>query len=169
MQRVLVLDSFWQPTRIVSWERAVCMLWDQKAEVIEETEEILRSPSMQMHMPSVIRTVRKSKTRKTSIKFSRPNVLSRDGYQCQYCGGAFDAHELNYDHVVPRSHGGKTCWDNVVASCYPCNSRKADRTPEQAGMKLLRQPRKPAWLPIVTKRFDVRTIPESWRPYLQAA
>lgn len=169
MQRVLVLDSLYQPSRIVSWERAICMLYDERAEIVEATDEVIRSPSVAMHMPSIIRMVRKARGKKVSIKFSRANVLLRDGHQCQYCGGDFEPHELNYDHVIPRSRGGRTEWDNIVAACYPCNSKKGNRTPDEAKMKLLRQPKKPVWLPVVPKKFDLRSVPEAWRPYFGKA
>lgn len=169
MQRVLVLDAFYQPSRVVSWERAICMLYDGKCESVEDTDEVIRSPSITMHMPSIVRMTRKTRSRKVSIKFSRANVLLRDGHQCQFCGSEFEAHQLNYDHVLPRSRGGRTDWENIVASCFPCNARKGDRTPEEAKMPLRRQPRKPHWLPVVPKKFDLRTVPESWRPYFGKA
>lgn len=169
MQRVLVLDAFYQPYRVVSWETAVCRLYSGRAEVIESTDEVLRSPSMSMQMPSIIRMLKKPRTRKVSIKFSRANVLLRDGHTCMYCGQEREPHELNYDHVVPRSRGGRTEWDNIVAACYPCNAKKGDRTPEEAKMPLRRHPRKPVWLPVVPKKFDLRTVPESWRVYFRQA
>lgn len=167
--RVLVLDMFYRPERIVGWERAVCMLYDGKAEAVESLPEVLRSPSVSMQMPSVIRKLRKGRTRKVSIKFSRQNVLLRDGNSCQYCLAPFEPPRLNYDHVLPRSRGGKTEWENIVMACYVCNAKKANRTPAEAGMALRRAPRKPDWLPIVSKRFDLNTVPETWRPYLAAA
>jgi 5-methylcytosine-specific restriction endonuclease McrA len=169
-QRVLVLDAFYQPSRVITWERAVCMLYDRKAEVVEAVPGvILRSPSMQMEMPSIVRMLRRPRSKKVSIKFSRANVLLRDGYCCMYCGGSFDAKELNYDHVHPRSRGGKTDWDNIVMSCFACNAKKGDRTPEEAKMPLIKAPKKPAWLPVVHKRFDLKTVPDSWRPYFGKA
>ena len=167
--RVLVLNMYYVPERIISWERAVCMLYDSKAEVVEELAEVLRSPSVIMQMPSVIRKLRKGRVRKVSIKFSRQNVLLRDGSTCQYCRQSFEPRGLNYDHVLPRSRGGKTEWENIVMACYVCNAKKANRTPAEAGMTLLHAPRKPDWLPIIAKKFDLATVPETWRPYLPAA
>lgn len=169
MQRVLVLDAFYQPSRVVTWERAICMLYDGKAETVETTGEIIRSPSVSMEMPSIIRMTRKTRSRKVSIKFSRANMLLRDQHTCQYCGGVFEPSGLNYDHVTPRSRGGSTNWENIVMSCFDCNAKKGDRTPEQAKMPLLKQPKKPVWLPVVPKKFDLRTVPESWRPYFGKA
>ena len=169
MQRVLVLNSFYQPSRVVTWERAICLIYDRKAETVVDTGEIIRSPSVEMKMPSIIRMLRKHRNRKVSIKFSRANVLLRDGHKCLYCGGEREAHELNYDHVIPRSRGGSTNWENIVSACYECNSKKGDRTPQEAGMPLLRQPTKPVWLPVVPKKFDLRTVPDEWRPYFGQA
>lgn len=168
-QRVLVLDMHYRPHRIVSWERAICMMVDEKVDVVEEFDEVIRSPSISIRMPAVIRMRRKAKLKNYTVRFSRTNVMTRDAYQCQYCEGIFDAKDLNLDHVWPRSRGGKTCWENIVASCYDCNAKKGDQTPEEAGMKLVRQPRRPAWLPITTRRFNVRSMPEIWRPYLGLA
>jgi 5-methylcytosine-specific restriction endonuclease McrA len=169
MRRVLILTQSWEAHRIVGWEKAVCMLFDGKAEVVDEFDEELRSPSLTMKMPAVIRMTRKTRIKKTSIKFSRENVLTRDGFQCQYCLAEFSRDELTYDHVLPRSRGGKTCWENIVAACYGCNSKKGNRTPDEAGMPLRRTPRKPAWLPVTTKRFNVVRMPEQWRPFIQQA
>jgi 5-methylcytosine-specific restriction endonuclease McrA len=169
MQRVLVLDAHYQPSQVVTWERAICLLYDGKAETVEETDEVIRSPSVSMRMPSIIRMTRRPRSRKVSIKFSRANMLLRDQHTCQYCGNVFEPKELNYDHVTPRSRGGSTHWENIVMSCFECNARKGDRTPEQAKMPLLKQPRKPTWLPVVPKKFDLRTVPEAWRPYFKAA
>lgn len=168
--RVLVLNMFYEPVRVVTWQTAVCMLYDSKAEIVEAVEgEVLRSPSIEMPMPSIIRQVRKPRTRKVSVKFSRANVLLRDRYSCQYCGGRFEPRDLNYDHVIPRSRGGKTEWSNIVTSCFPCNEQKGDRTPQEARMPLRHEPVKPDWLPVVNKKFDLRSVPDSWRPYLKAA
>ena len=167
VKRVLVLDTSHRAHRIVSWQRAICMLYDGKVEVLYEYDgEVINSPSISIPMPSVVRMLKKTRSTKASIKFSRENVFCRDGFQCQYCGGEFDARNLNYDHVVPRSRGGKTCWENVVAACFPCNEAKANRTPDEAGMPLKRLPRKPAWLPVTTKRFNIVHMPEEWRVYL---
>lgn len=167
-KRVLMLDQGYVPHRVVSWQRAVCLLYSGAAEVIETYDDVIRSPSVSMHLPCVIRLVKRARTKKQSIKFSRKNVLTRDGYTCQYCCKEFSPNELNYDHVLPRSRGGKTTWENVVASCYPCNAKKGNRTLDEAGMALRKAPRKPAWLPI-SNRVDTHVMPEQWRPYLAAA
>jgi 5-methylcytosine-specific restriction endonuclease McrA len=101
------------------------------------------------------------------VKFSRENVLSRDNYQCQYCGHRFPRRQLNYDHVIPRAQGGKTVWTNVVSSCIPCNSWKGGRTPKQAGMQLLKVPERPKWLPLKMPAVPLAKVPEAWVFYLQ--
>lgn len=167
--RVLVLDVFYRPHRIVPWERAVCLLFDGKAAAVVEYDETIRSPSLTMQKPAVIRMTRAARFGRRPIKFCRENVLTRDGFQCQYCARRLEAHELTYDHVLPRSRGGATHWENIVAACYACNCRKANRTPAEAGMPLLRTPRRPVWLPIVAKRFNIRSMPDLWRPFMGQA
>jgi 5-methylcytosine-specific restriction endonuclease McrA len=166
--RVLVLTQSYVPHKIVSWERAVLLYFSDKVDIVESYDEELRSPSMVMKMPAVVRLRKAVSGMKRSVKFSRVNVFSRDGFRCQYCGSPRRMGELNYDHVVPRHQGGKTTWENVVSSCYPCNSRKRNRTPEQAGMKLLRRPYRPTHLPVMGLRFDRRDIPPLWAEWCQA-
>ena len=162
MSRTLVLDLGYQPHRIVSWQRAVTMLFQGKVEVVEEYDEVIYSRTFIIRMPAVIRLLSKVR-RKKAVRFSRMNVLTRDNWTCQYCGKKLPTGRLNYDHVIPRSQGGKTVWENIVTSCYPCNDRKRDRRPGQAGMRLLRHPIKPRSLPIVAFHFDCcESIPEAW-------
>jgi 5-methylcytosine-specific restriction endonuclease McrA len=163
MDRTLVLDLGYQPHRIVSWQRAITMLFQGKVEVVEEYDEIVYSGhTLVLRMPAVVRLLQKVARRK-AVRFSRMNVLARDNWTCQYCGHKFPTRALNYDHVIPRSQGGKTGWENIVTACYGCNDRKANRTPRQAGMRLLRQPVKPTSLPVVALHFDpASSIPEAW-------
>jgi 5-methylcytosine-specific restriction endonuclease McrA len=98
------------------------------------------------------------------VKLNRREVFARDGYTCQYCGTSPHRSQLNLDHVVPRSHGGKTCWENVVTSCIPCNARKANRTPEQARMTLRSRPQRPEWVPLVVVSLG-RNAPAEWKTY----
>jgi 5-methylcytosine-specific restriction endonuclease McrA len=156
------------PHKVISWERAVVMYFSGKVEILDHYEEELRSPSLTMKMPSVVRLVRAPSGVKRSVKFSRVNVFTRDGYRCQYCGSPKRMGELSYDHVVPRHRGGRTVWENIVASCYGCNARKANRTPEQAGMKLIRKPFTPKSLPISPPRFDPRDVPAAWIEYVRS-
>lgn len=165
--RTLVLDQGYQPHQIVSWQRAVIMLFDGKVEIVEEYDEPIRSVSITIKMPAVVRMLRAVRGRRRAIKFSRINVATRDDFRCQYCGGKFSLRRLTYDHVVPRSQGGLTAWGNIVMACYPCNEAKRNRTPEQAGMRLRKQPAKPSWLPVIAFRVDeTHSIPDAWANWL---
>lgn len=166
MQRTLVLDQGYQPHRIVSWKRAVIMLFEGKVEVVEEYNEEIRSVSITIKMPAVVRLLNRVRGKKQAVKFSRMNVATRDDFKCQYCGDRLPLSKLTYDHVKPRAHGGRTVWENIVMACYSCNEHKRDRTPEQAGMKLRKAPVKPAWLPAVTLRFDTSSIPDAWASWV---
>ena len=105
---------------------------------------------------------------KKGPKFSRINVYQRDKFTCQYCGARLPMSQLNYDHVVPRRLGGRTVWENIVTACYPCNARKAGRTPEMAGMRLRRKPVRPHSLPVSTVVLTHRHLPDAWAPYVPA-
>lgn len=166
MTSTLVLTPSMQPHRIVDWQAAVCLVYTGKATVLEEYDDILEGPSMTMAMPAVLMLSRGSVPYKKGVKFSRVNVFTRDGFKCQYCGSHKQMRDLNYDHVIPRRAGGKTTWENIVTSCYPCNDRKAGRTPAQAGMRLLREPHKPERLPLGHPTLNMITVPEVWKPYL---
>jgi len=166
MARTLVLDQGYQPLRIVSWQRAVTMLFEGKVEVIEEYDEDIRSVSITIKMPAVVRLLRAIRGRKKAVKFSRINVMTRDNFRCQYCGRRLPMSKLNYDHVIPRSQGGKTVWQNIVTACYPCNERKGNRTPVQARMRLRRKPVKPKSLPIVAFRISTESIPDAWASWV---
>lgn len=166
MSQTLILDLGYQPHRIVSWQRAITMLFQGKVELIEEYNEIIYSKTYIIKMPAVVRLLRKV-TRKKVVRFSRMNVLTRDDWRCQYCGVQCPTDDLNYDHVIPRSQGGQTVWENIVTACYPCNARKGDRTPEKAGMRLRKKPYKPQSLPVVVFRFDKRdSIPDAWASWI---
>jgi 5-methylcytosine-specific restriction endonuclease McrA len=119
-----------------------------------------------VRLPAVIRLL-KTVGRKKVVKFSRINVYTRDNYTCQYCGKRKLMEDLNYDHIVPRSQGGTTVWENIATACYICNGLKRNRTPEQAGMTLLHKPVRPKSLPIAALRLEsVREIPELWHSWL---
>ena len=118
-------------------------------------------------MPSVARIIRDVPSHKKGVKFSRVNILTRDNFRCQYCGQRLPRKKLNYDHVIPRRLGGKTVWENIATSCYPCNDRKGGRTPAQAGMKLLKEPYRPSKLPLIMPAMSLENIPEVWDFYLQ--
>jgi len=168
----LLLTPWMQPHRVVTWQDAICKLIDDEIESLEITWDgvtfDVNSPSIVLSLPSVARIKTHVPINKKGVKFSRINVLTRDGFQCQYCGNRFPRRELNYDHVVPRNQGGKTVWENIVTSCYPCNSRKAGRTPEQAKIRLLKRPIRPKSLPLAMPTIPVGKAPAEWMFYLSA-
>ncbi|WP_044241901.1 HNH endonuclease [Chondromyces apiculatus] len=162
----LMLTPWMVPHQIIPWQDAVTLSFLGKVDVLETYDDEIRSPSLTIRAPAVVRLKRTPGHIKRGVKFSRRNVFVRDDFRCQYCGARKSAHELNYDHVIPRVQGGKTVWENIVTSCYGCNGQKRGRTPEQAGMKLLRLPVKPKWLPQVpVVQLGQRRIPEVWSGY----
>ena len=163
--RCLVLDQGYQPHRVVSWQRAITMLFREVVEIIEEYDEEIKSVTFIMKAPAVIRLLNRVR-RKRGVKFSRVNVLTRDNFRCQYCGQKKQTKNLNYDHVIPRSQGGKTIWENIVTSCYNCNDKKGGRTPLQAKMKLIKNPIRPKSLPIAALHLvSGESYPEVWNNY----
>ena len=146
-RQVLLLNASWEPLRVISWQRAVVMMTLDKVEVIEEYDRMVRSVATAFRMPAVVRLYRYVHGRILQVRFSRTNIHARDRHTCQYCGRLVPPSELSCDHVFPRRLGGKSTWDNVVTACVTCNRRKGGRTPEQAGMKLKRRPRRPDFLP----------------------
>ncbi|MCX6118282.1 MAG: HNH endonuclease [Proteobacteria bacterium] len=166
MARTLVLNAAYEPIHLVSWEKAMCLVFTSKAEIVAEYDSLIRSVSQIFKMPSVVRLKKYVKTfRKTmNARCTRKNILMRDRFNCQYCGQNCSVATVTIDHVFPRSRGGKTTWDNVVAACHPCNRKKADRTPSEASMPLLRVPRRPSWVDLLEESH--RTLLESWMPFL---
>jgi 5-methylcytosine-specific restriction endonuclease McrA len=162
----LVLDQGYQPHRVVSWQRAVHMLFDGKVEVVSTYDDDIRSVSITIKMPAVVRLLSRVRGKRHAVKFSRINVATRDEMRCQYCSVRLPLSKLTYDHVVPRAQGGRTVWENIVMACYPCNESKANRTPAQAGMTLRKAPVKPAYLPVVSLRFSLQDVPSAWASWL---
>ena len=165
----LVLDPSYLPVARVSWQRAVTLLFMGKIEVIEEYEDReIKSVTFSIKMPSVVRFLRAIRSKKKAVKFSRENVYARDHGKCQYCSTNVPRHETTYDHVVPRSQGGHTNWENIVICCVHCNQKKGGRTPMQAGMKLKATPARPKRLPDMRVTFIWRRdMPPSWRTWLR--
>ena len=165
--KVLILDKAYMPVDVVGWMKAMELLVSGKAEVVEEYEDVeIRSTSASWRLPCVMRLA-KYFNKKRTVKFSRFNVFFRDKWTCQYCGQKKPTEELTFDHVTPRCR--KTpesfkSWENIVTACFPCNQRKAGRTPREAGMRLLREPYKPKWTPAMTIRLKA-SDPEAWRTY----
>lgn len=165
-RETLVLTPSLIPHQCLCWHDSVCLVYLGKAEVLEEYEETVSSPSVTMGIPAVIRLTKAVRRTKKDLKFSRINVYSRDAFSCLYCGSKKPPRKLTYDHVKPRVQGGKTEWDNIATACDACNRKKGGRTPEQAGMRLLRQPVKPKSLPLTPALPLPRIVPVLWRPYL---
>ena len=163
----LVLTHAYQPVDRIAWQRAITLWAADKVEVLEAYDDrVIRSVSLAIKMPSVVRFVYQIRTKRTGVKFSRENVYARDKGRCQYCQRKVTRYEATYDHVVPRRLGGQTRWDNIVIACLPCNQLKGGRTPEEAGLKLLAQPARPKSLP-PTMRFTLpRGVPDTWKQYL---
>ncbi|GGM03512.1 HNH endonuclease [Deinococcus aerophilus] len=141
--RVLVLNASYEPLHVTSTKRAITLLQYGVAEVLEDSGDVIRSPSTVLSVPSVIRLRRYiRRPRVHPVPFNRRNVLRRDTFACQYCGSEGD---LTLDHVMPRSRGGRHNWDNVVTACRGCNQRKGNRTPDEAGMPLRVPPHAPTF------------------------
>ena len=158
----LVLDTGFQVINVVSWQRAMGYIARGRCDVVEEYDAMVHADTQ---MPAVVRLTHQVHRTRQKVKFSRSNILSRDGNRCQYCGSRFSTGDLTYDHVVPRCQGGKTEWGNIVASCYACNQAKGNRTPEQADMRLLRKPVRPSWMPTYNPRLRLKNVPREWQNY----
>jgi 5-methylcytosine-specific restriction endonuclease McrA len=166
-ERTLLLNSTYEPLKVISWQRAITLMWLGKVEVVRHYDRDIRAVTFRVRMPAVVRLLRFVRRRRRPVSFSRRNLFGRDRNSCQYCGRKLDTSELTYDHVVPRSRGGRTEWTNIVTCCVDCNRRKGGRTPEQAGMRLLKPPRRPDTLPTqVTITIGLNTAPEAWRDFL---
>ncbi len=163
MQQVLVLNASYEPLNVTTVRRASVLVFKGKAEVIEELERGLHTATAVFPWPHVIRLVHYVRVpRAVKRKISRRALFARDGWRCAYCGTT--GGRLTLDHVVPRSRGGESSWENVVTSCATCNHRKGDRLPEEVQMSLRTPPRAPApalFIQLATPRFPAR-----WEPYL---
>ena len=164
MHQVLVLNASYEPLNVCSVRRAHVLVFKGKAEVIEDLPRPLRSASDTFRWPHVIRLVHYIRVpRAVKRKISRRALFARDGHRCVYCGSSG---RLTLDHVVPRSRGGDSVWENVVTSCAPCNLKKGNRLPEEVHMRLNSPPRPPA--PALFVTLASPTIPDRWQPYLLA-
>lgn len=164
--QTLVLSQSYEPVKIVSWQRAITLLFLGKVEVIEEYDRNIKTTSLVIKVPAVVRLLNAFRRHKKPVKFSRVNIYGRDDYTCQYCGVRKRVGDLTYDHVVPRAQGGKTTWTNIVTACCECNSTKANRTPAQAGMRLKKQPAQPTATPVLVVTVSRASVPDAWRDYL---
>lgn len=162
---VLVLNATYEPLNVVSVRRAVLLLLKEKAEIVEAAEAWLRAERLALQVPLVIRLVYYVRIpRRFSLPLSRRTVFARDHYTCQYCGDQPGKANLTVDHVLPRSRGGETRWENVTTACALCNRRKGNRTPEEARMPLRRQPRRPRYLALTL--LEGSSAPQAWHKYM---
>ena len=165
MQQVLVLNASYEPLNVTTVRRAHVLVFKGKAEVVEELDRPLHAASDTYPWPHVIRLVTYVRVpRAVQRKISRRALFARDGWRCVYCGTT--AGRLTLDHVVPRSRGGDSTWENVVTSCAPCNLRKGNRTLREAQMELPHPPRPPA--PVLFIQLSTPKIPQRWEQYLAA-
>ena len=179
---VLVLNRSYLPVHVTSARRAFTLLYQGIARVVNEQYqtfdfaawsqlavardmEAIGTPSGLIRIPRVIVLIAFDRLPKRHIRFSRINLMARDNFQCQYCGGKPHRSELNLDHVVPRSLGGRSTWENVVTSCVDCNRKKGGRTPRQAHLKLQHRPERPRWTPLANLMWSSVRYQE-WRPFL---
>jgi 5-methylcytosine-specific restriction endonuclease McrA len=160
---VLVLNQNYEPLSVCNVKKAIMLLFLRKAELLEASNgKVIRSVSLTMPFPSVVRLSSFVRIPYKKIILSRKNILRRDGHRCQYCGRG-DV-PLTLDHIHPRSKGGEDSWENLVAACVKCNNKKGDSLPEEAGMPLLRVPMKPNHVTFL--RHFVGNLDDRWKPYL---
>ncbi|NJN83973.1 MAG: HNH endonuclease [Caldilineaceae bacterium] len=148
-KQVLVLNASYEPLSLVSVRRAVVLLLREKAEMLEATQQMLRSTSRVMPVPLVIRLVKYVRLPHRKVPSTRTAIMLRDAYTCQYCGESPGRIHLTVDHVVPRSRGGIHDWENLATACKRCNQKKGSHTPEEASMQLMRKPFEPSYVALV--------------------
>ena len=184
----LVLNRNWQPvtfmpvsTCIVNVMRDMASILDVKDYLLMSFEEWadhhhkavdggeedrwIRTPNMKILCPEVVVLKKYGERPPRRVVFNRPNLARRDEYTCQYCGVSLGERKLTVEHILPRSRNGPTSWENCVAACGPCNARKADQTPAEAGMKLKKKPQQPAWTPRLALPRG-RVMRPSWQPFI---
>jgi 5-methylcytosine-specific restriction endonuclease McrA len=180
--KVLVLNHSYLPVHVTIVRRALSLLYQGVARAVDEQyrtfdfdswadlaadEDAIGLVNRAIRVPRVILLQGYDRVPRRYVRFSRFNIYSRDQNRCQYCGRQFPRVELNLDHVVPRSRGGTSTWENVVCSCHRCNRLKGGRTPTEAGMRLVRHPRRPQWTPFMAETWSLRRYKE-WIPFLSA-
>ncbi|MBM3786882.1 MAG: HNH endonuclease [Acidobacteria bacterium] len=165
-QPVLVLNASYEPINVCAARRALVLVLKGVASAEEHSTIPVHSFKSHFSLPSVIRLLEYRRIPQQSRSLSRKNILLRDRYTCQYCHKTLPSVELTLDHVIPRSRAGASSWENLVACCHPCNNRKGSRTPDEAGMKLLKVPRP---FSLHTSRHLMRMLGNAdarWRKYL---
>ena len=171
-KKVLVLDSRFEPVKIVSMPMGFVLLYSDRAECVVESERSIQGVSQNWTVPWIIRLrgCRPRVRRLTGPRFSRQNIYLRDGFRCQYCHWTGSTTYLTLDHLLPSAKGGKTTWDNIVTACKSCNAKKGSKTIEELGIHLQRAPKKPDLHPSllfpVRYGLSLKNTPEIWMPYL---
>src|SRR5262245_60578902 len=182
---VLVLNRHYQPIHVTTVKRAFSLLYLGVARALDRQmstfdfeswsalaaeigDDVIHTTSRAIRVPRVIILQFYDRIPRTKVRFSRLNIYARDNNTCQYCGRHLPRTQLNLDHIVPRSQGGRTTWDNVVCCCVPCNLHKGARTPEQAGVPLLRPAVRPKWTPVF-RTPEGKVAYREWRPFLGLA
>ena len=161
-RHVLVLNQNYEPLSVCSAKRAIILVFLGKAEIIEHHDLSVRSISYSFPLPSVVRLILYIQVPRKGIILSRRNVIKRDGHRCQYCGSNHGA--MTVDHVVPKLNGGRDTWENLVCACIKCNNIKGNRAPEQAGLRLLRQPKRPTHITFIQQFVGISD--QRWKQYL---
>ncbi|MGA3036370.1 MAG: HNH endonuclease [Vulcanimicrobiaceae bacterium] len=163
MNDVLVLNFTYEALNITSFQRAVKLIFSGKAEIVHNRDRILTSARWELRMPSIIRMLYYIRRPMQKVALTKKNVLLRDDYTCQYCGLRGER-MMTVDHVVPRSRGGPSTWENLVCACMRCNNRKNNRSPQDANMSLKRRPKTPKYIPWIQIRRN--TFPGEWHKFL---
>jgi hypothetical protein len=182
---VLVLNRLFQAIQITSVRRAFALLYKGDARAVQPdystydwqnwvdipvqaTDEFISTPGMRIKVPRVVMMLHFDRIPPHEVRFTRKNIYLRDRNRCQYCGRHFSTRDLNLDHVVPLSRGGRSSWDNIVCCCLDCNSQKGNLLPTEAGLRLLKTPKKPSWYPLIRISFHGPPY-ETWRNFLDVA
>lgn len=184
-QPVLLLNRHFLPVSVTSARRGILLLYggaatalDEQGEMhpfgtwrslpVRDTDDALPIVGGTLRLPRVLHLLRYERSPSHNVRLTRKNLMLRDQHQCQYCGACPALRELNIDHVLPRSRGGADSWENLVISCRSCNLRKGRRTPDEAGMHLLRRPQRPRWSMSAQIVMAMREPFEEWQPFLKA-
>ena len=162
--KTLKLDCTYRPIGIIPWQHAICLIFSEKARIVEVYDTAIHSASQNFDMPAVIALNRYVQYRRHNLRCTRVNVFWRDNHTCQYCGGSFIPDFLTMDHVIPKSKSGKKIWTNIVTACKTCNQIKKDRTPKEAGMSLIKKPAEPTVDDII--KISRHVIMPEWKKYI---
>ena len=162
-KKVLVLNQSYEPLMVIGAKRAICLLLTDRSECIQNYDDIIRAQSFTMNLPSVIRINRYVKFFRSNTILNRINILIRDDYTCQYCSKK--TNNMTIDHVIPKNKGGQDTWDNLVAACVKCNTKKSDLLLSKIEMYLLKKPKKPNYL-FYFKQYITKDVEETWKNYL---